>query len=96
VQLARTEPVGITLLFRVWSGGTGNVLSDHEAGGVRYELESAPTVAGPFVKEPNGFDPSVQVTELANGMRLLAIPLQDMDGQSSRFIRLKSSPAASP
>jgi len=96
VQLTRTEPTGITLLFRVWGGGTGNVFSDHEAGGVRYELESAPTVAGPFVKEPNGFDPSFQVTELANGMRLLAIPLQDMDGQSSRFIRLKSSPAASP
>lgn len=91
VKLTPGGESAIVLVFRVWAAGVGNVLTDFEAAGVRYEVESAPSATGPWSKDADVFNPTFQMTDQPDGTRLLAIPLQNSASDPMRFIRVRVS-----
>lgn len=91
VQLARGDGSEIVLLFRAWGAGVGNMFTDYQAGGVRYEVESAPTVTGPWGKDPDLFDPTFQMADQTDGTTSLSLSLRDSAVDAMRFIRIRVS-----
>ncbi len=89
VRLNQSAESGVVLLFRVWSGGEGNLLSDYRAGGVRYEVETATSVLGPWEKDANAFSPDAKLTDQPDGTRLLAVPFRNQGDNPMRFVRIR-------
>ena len=91
VRVGKNEGGQLVLAYKAWSEATGNILTDYQAGGVRYELETSTSVTGPWEKNAALFDANVRLTEATDGTCQLAIPLRWSAGEQSRFIRLRVS-----
>jgi hypothetical protein len=95
--LVRVEPDADgrpVLTYRAWSESAGNLLTDYAAGGVRYQVETATSVTGPWVTNADAFDANVGLLEATDGTRQLVIPLRLGAGEQSRFVRLRVSLAS--
>ncbi len=79
------------LVYRAWSGSVGNLFADYEAGGIRYEVETAAAVTGPWAKNVDAFDARFGLLEATDGTWQLALPLRSGAGERSRFVRLRVS-----
>ena len=91
VRVRTNEGGQLVLVYKAWSEAAGNLLTDYQAGGVRYELETSTSVTGPWVKNANVFDANVSLTEATDGTQQLAIPLHRSADEPSRFVRLRIS-----
>ncbi len=92
--LVRLEPDAEgrpVLVYRAWSESVGNLLTDHVAGGVRYELETSGSVNGPWAKSADAFDANVRLVEATDGTRVLSLPVRLGAGERTRFVRLRVS-----
>jgi hypothetical protein len=90
------------VVYRAWSESVGNLLTDYEAGGVRYEMETSSTATGPWAKSADAFDANVSLMETTDGTRQLGpaaaprcgrtVPVRPAAGEPVIALRSARSP----